>query len=72
LSLFAFFRDLLHPANGIAHAIGRVASIVSPFVTGFLIHISLKVDLYTGFAVISVGAITIALLPLETRGRALQ
>ncbi|RKP07436.1 major facilitator superfamily domain-containing protein [Thamnocephalis sphaerospora] len=57
-------------ACGIASALGRLVSIVAPLLTGVLLEQSVSLPLYVSAAGFAITGICMALLPIETRGRA--
>jgi len=57
-------------ACGIASALGRIAGIIAPLVTGGLLSVSLSLPNYLSFGMFVMVGICMLLLPIETRGRA--
>lgn len=56
-------------ACGIASALGRVAGIIAPILTGLLLSLSIAVPLWVSAAVFALAGGCMVLLPIETRGR---
>lgn len=57
-------------AVGIASSLGRITGCIAPLLTGFFMDISIVLPLYISAAFLCMTAICMALLPIETRGRA--
>ncbi|KAI0229217.1 hypothetical protein L0F63_004522 [Massospora cicadina] len=57
-------------ASGVASALGRIAGVVAPLVTGGLLSVSLSLTNYLSAAMFLVVGICTLLLPIETKGRA--
>ncbi|CAG8719351.1 14217_t:CDS:2 [Cetraspora pellucida] len=56
-------------ACGISSALGRIAGIIAPIVTGILLSINISIPLYLSASLFALSGICMILLPIETRGR---
>ncbi|KAJ2159702.1 hypothetical protein GGF46_002827 [Coemansia sp. RSA 552] len=70
--IYAYTPEVFHPsvrgtACGMASAIGRVAGIVAPLITGLLLEVSVTVPLYVSVALLWAAAGLMFILPIETR-----
>jgi putative MFS transporter len=53
---------------GIASAFAKTSGVVAPFIGGWLLSVSWTFPLFLSFGFMSISAISMALLPIETRG----
>ncbi|KAF0536952.1 MFS general substrate transporter [Gigaspora margarita] len=56
-------------ACGMSSALGRIAGIIAPIVTGVLLSINICIPLYLSASLFALSGICMILLPIETRGR---
>jgi len=58
--------------GGFLSTLAKISGIVAPFTTGLMLDVSKILPLYVSFGFMVVGAMAIALLPIETRGMKLE
>ncbi|CAG8453005.1 13375_t:CDS:2 [Ambispora leptoticha] len=56
-------------ACGISSAIGRIAGIIAPVITGALLAINISLPLFVSAILFGLAGVSMVLLPIETRGR---
>ncbi|CAG8682267.1 9136_t:CDS:2, partial [Scutellospora calospora] len=56
-------------ACGISSALGRIAGIIAPLVTGLLLSINISIAFYLSSFLFALSGICMVLLPIETKGR---
>ncbi|KAI8322188.1 MFS general substrate transporter, partial [Martensiomyces pterosporus] len=70
--IYAYTPEVFHPsirgtACGMASALGRVAGIIAPLITGLLLELSSTLPMYISVALLWAASVCMVALPIETR-----